>query len=681
MSDALFEPCSERQAMMLENRATFTVLGGAAGCLSVDTEYLTRRGWKKFGEYSEEDEVANYFPDTHTVDYIKPEKLVVYPAKELLRFKSSSFDLEVCEDHTFSYIEDGIFSETPASLVYDCVSRFGGFNGELLCLSLSDEGFESYNLPLSDMEVSKVPTRDGYKYCFHTFSGYFIVRQNGLVYVTGNSGKSYTLILDPLKYVDDPEFNAIVFRRTSVQLLGQGGLWQTARSVYSKVPAPFTPRFKEKGLWVIFPKLTKDGELDLDVRGKIQDGARIQFMHMEHEKDKENHQGLQYSGVYFDEGTHFTWPMVEYLFSRLRSGAAIDSYLKLSCNPDPDSFLLDFLVEHYLDSEGYPLENMAGVVKWYIRQEDKLYWGDSEEEVMNLFPEIGEDLEATSFCFIPATIEHNPILRKKEPMYEKRLKALNPIDKARLYYGNWFARPEGQSYADRNFFRKADRIPTSAICCRAWDKASSEFNPNGEGSNKWPDYTASIKMYKDNNGDIYITGEYHESCRDPISKELGRFRKRAGPRDICMENQARFDGKDCVVVLPKDPGQSGAVEFSESCKKLNSAGFVVKADPAASNSSKLTRFLPFASALENGNVYIVESTFEKQALESFYKELEKFDGERSKSHIGKHDDWVDAVASAYNYLAQTRHVRIVRRNQKKEYTSAADRLNKINPLN
>lgn len=313
---------------------------------------------------------------------------------------------------------------------------------------------------------------------------------------------------------------------------------------------------------------------------------------------------------------------------------------------------------------------MAGVVKWYVLYEDQLYWADTEDEARAIFPDY--DLEPTSFCFVPATIKDNPVLRKLEPGYEARLKALNPIDKARLYHGNWYVQPEGQSYADRNYFKKADKVPIDAICCRAWDKAASEYNPNAEGSNRFPDYTASIKMYKDRAGDIYISGEYHEDCRDKVSNVLGRFRKRAGPRDLAISKQAHYDGKDCKIILPKDPGQSGATEFQESCKKLNSEGFVVKADPASSNASKLTRFLPFASALENGNIYIVESTFEPTALEALYKELEKFDGERSKAHEGKHDDWVDSISAAYNYLSAAKNHKIVVRNQKSSSSLVKD---------
>ena len=234
-SEAIFEPCSPRQAMMLENRATFTILGGAAGCLSLDTEVLTENGWVSFSDYEEGTAIANYFPDEGSVGFYVPEKLYAIPCEEFLVFEIEGKKLKVCEDHTFSFIEDGIFTDLPASLIYNCFNNYGGFNGELLCVNEHGDGWHEN---LSCAKVYKEPSEDGFKYCFKTFSGYFIVRQDGIPFVTGNSGKSYTMILDPLKYVHDPNFNAIVFRRTSVQLSGQGGLWQTARSVYSKIPKP-----------------------------------------------------------------------------------------------------------------------------------------------------------------------------------------------------------------------------------------------------------------------------------------------------------------------------------------------------------------------------------------------------------------------------------------------------------
>lgn len=90
----------------------------------------------------------------------------------------------------------------------------------------------------------------------------------------------------PLKYMDDPKANAIIFRRTTVQIKGLGGVYDTAFNMYKQLPPPIQPKFKQQALEAVFPT-----------------GFRMKWSHMEREKDKFNHQGLQYQFIGFDEGT------------------------------------------------------------------------------------------------------------------------------------------------------------------------------------------------------------------------------------------------------------------------------------------------------------------------------------------------------------------------------------------
>lgn len=158
-------------------------------------------------------------------------------------------------------------------------------------------------------------------------------------------------------------------------------------------------------------------------------------------------------------------------------------------------------------------------------------------------------------------------------------------------------------------------------------------------------------MYKSKDGFFYIVGDHHPDIHDKKDPDvLGRFRERIGARDALILKQAVHDGADCSVVFSQDPGSAGVQEFQESAKKLIEQGFSVHKDPMPPINSKLTRFAPFSSACENGLVYIVESTFNKQTLEAFYKELEAFDGERS-TRLRK-DDYPDSAASAFNFLCK-----------------------------
>ena len=105
-----------------------------------------------------------------------------------------------------------------------------------------------------------------------------------------------------------------------------------------------------------------------------------------------------------------------------------------------------------------------------------------------------------------------------------------------------------------------------------------------------------------------------------------------------------------------------------------SQGFIVKKDPQPTQAGKLTRYLPFASAAENGLVYLVKSTFNPATLEAYFKENEAFDGERSSDH--RKDDWADVTASAFNYLSSARVKNLVLRNQEHKHTLARDILSK-----
>lgn len=87
----------------------------------------------------------------------------------------------------------------------------------------------------------------------------------------------------PLKYVDDPRTTAIMFRRTTPQIKGQGGLFDTAFNMYNQLPDIIKPKFRHQALEAVFPTQ-----------------AKIKWSHMENEKDKFNHQGLQYTFIGFD---------------------------------------------------------------------------------------------------------------------------------------------------------------------------------------------------------------------------------------------------------------------------------------------------------------------------------------------------------------------------------------------
>ena len=49
------------------------------------------------------------------------------------------------------------------------------------------------------------------------------------------SGKSFISLLYPLKFADDPHFRGVIFRKTTGEITAQGGLWENACEIYTKI--------------------------------------------------------------------------------------------------------------------------------------------------------------------------------------------------------------------------------------------------------------------------------------------------------------------------------------------------------------------------------------------------------------------------------------------------------------
>jgi phage terminase large subunit-like protein len=470
-------------------------------------------------------------------------------------------------------------------------------------------------------------------------------------------------MMHPLQHIHDPNFKAVFFRRVTKQLVGLGGLWQESQKMYQG----FNPHVRQQSLTQTF-----------------ESGAELQFSHMEHEKDRLSHQGLQYSAQFWDELTHFSETQFTYLLSRLRSDSEVKSYCMASCNPDSDSWVLNW-IEWWLDEDGYPDPAKKGVVRYYMIVDDKPYFADSEEEMREMHPEKCKVwnpnkkewviIPIKTITFIGGTIFDNQILIDKNPNYLAELNSLPEIEKARLLDGNWYARAEGSNYFKREWLNKVDKRPSHAKCARGWDKAANEPSTK----ERRPDYTASIKMYKDKDGYYTIVGDFVDENVDEEGSLYGLMRKRAGARDAVIEKQGHYDGRDCKVVLPIDPGAAGKTEYLSSAKKLIEAGLTPKSDPSAINEKKVVKFMPFSSACENGLVSIIESSFgNKATLEAFYKQLESFSEERSSR--SRKDDWPDSCATTYNYLSKENTYKFSPRTQNTVSTETVKVLNNTDGL-
>ena len=195
-------------------------------------------------------------------------------------------------------------------------------------------------------------------------------------------GKSYAMLVDPLRYAHKKAHRALILRRSMPELRE---MIDKSRELY---PQAFPgAKFKEvEKLWN-FPS-----------------GAQVHFGFLERDADVYRYQGQAYSWIGFDEITHlpteFSW---NYLASRLRTtDPEIQTYLRCTANP-------------------------GGVGSHWVK---KRYIEPQEHN------KSFEGKDGLTRKFIPAKLSDNPYL-DADGVYEQMLKSLPPTQRQQLLEGNW----------------------------------------------------------------------------------------------------------------------------------------------------------------------------------------------------------------------------------------------------
>lgn len=248
-------------------------------------------------------------------------------------------------------------------------------------------------------------------------------------------GKTYALLLDALRGIEDPQWAPVIFRKTYKQITAAQGLWDKACELYPL----FGGRMRQASMDCKFPS-----------------GARIIFSHMEHEQDKLQWQGTEIAFIGWDELTHFSSGQFWYLVSRARSMGTIDPYIRATCNPEPGTWVAN-LLEWWIDPvAGTAIPERSGVMRYFCRAaDDSLLWADTREELL------GRGSKPLSFTFVPATLQDNPALLAKDPDYADRLAALPRAEREALLGGNWLYQAAG--IYDRDWFLTYNVLPDGKL--------------------------------------------------------------------------------------------------------------------------------------------------------------------------------------------------------------------------
>lgn len=422
---------------------------------------------------------------------------------------------------------------------------------------------------------------------------YFSIDADILIYGgSAGGGKTWCLLADPLRWIHVPGFNAVILRRDSEQIRQAGGLWDASLEIYRLVGG-------------------QEREHTLDWRFGTQ---RIRFDSMLRENDKLSYQGAEIAYLAFDELTHFSQSQFWYLQSRNRSKCGIRPYTRGTCNPDPNSWVFEFLgpwVDDEFHQDGERFSAKSGEVLWFVR--------DERNDSLTYYREHPGIKGAKSLCFVRASLQDNPTLLEKDPGYLETLMAMPLVDRERLLHGNW-AIAEGGNFFKPEWFEILEKEPDIVKKLRFWDLAASKPKPGFED----PDYTVGILIGKTRFNRFGIL-------------DVKRLRGTPGEVEQLVADTAIEDGIDVPIRMEQEGGASGKTVIDHYARNIL-AGFDFSGNPPKGD--KPTRAKPLASQAEAGNVFLLKAQWNK----SYLNELAVFPNPKI------HDDQVDASSGAYREL-------------------------------
>ncbi|OBW61090.1 MAG: hypothetical protein A9183_03020 [Dehalococcoides mccartyi] len=195
-------------------------------------------------------------------------------------------------------------------------------------------------------------------------------------------GKSESLLMAALQYVDCPGYAAIIFRKSYAELILPGALMDRAREWLTGTDA----EWKESEKTWHFPS-----------------GATITFGYLDNVSDIFRYQSAEFQFAGFDELTEFSERQYRFLFSRLRRPDNSNIPLRIRSASNPGGAGHDWVKQRFVNE------------------------GLSHGRI-----------------FIPAKLDDNPSLDRQA--YIKSLNNLDPVTRQQLLNGDWSARTTGSMF-------------------------------------------------------------------------------------------------------------------------------------------------------------------------------------------------------------------------------------------
>jgi len=373
-------------------------------------------------------------------------------------------------------------------------------------------------------------------------------------------GKSSALLMSALQYVDVPGYSAMLFRRTYADLALPGALMDR---FMTWIAAADDIRWNSNTYTATFPS-----------------GARVGFGYLNNTNDYLRYKGAEFQFIGMDEVTEIRESAYRYMFSRLRRPASgplskVPLRMRAASNPAPNWVRQHFIVE-------------------------------------------GKD---KSRIFVPSMLSDNPGIDPES--YRQALSALDPVERRRLEFGDWWATTLGSMF-QREMFPIVDstevpQITASARAVRFWDLAATEASDTYRD----PDWTVGTLMLFDQ-GVSWIL-------------DVKRARLRSEKVERLIAQTAAEDGLNVAIRMEREPGSAGK-HLEDQYARYVLPGCDFMAVPASGD--KVTRAYPFKSAAFNGNVRLVRGPW----ITDWLDEVSSF------PESCTHDDQVDSAVGAFSFL-------------------------------
>jgi len=398
----------------------------------------------------------------------------------------------------------------------------------------------------------------------------------------------------------------------------EGGIWDDSKNVYQPL----------RGEPVLGPP-----------RWRWPNDVVISFRHLERNDDCYEYKSAQIAWIGWDQIEEMTEFQFFYMLSRNRSMCGVKPQVRASCNPDSESWLARFLAWWIDQDTGYPIPERAGLIRWMARDGENLIWGSTRAEVIE---QCSPDTLPKSVAFIPALLDDNQELLRKDPTYLANLQLQTTVERERLLRGNWKIRPSAGIVFPRNAWGECQQFPAEARLVRYIDKAYTE---GGTGAR-----TASVIVGEHQKGG---TKSYY--IGDGRAGRWGDMERETQIKDMARSDRENY-GYRAAMRIEQEPA---AGKFSARFTIANLGGYDVQARPA--RMKKHIAWQPLASQVQAENVYIVtgqagpNGEYVRGAQpwnhEEFRQELDKLSGD-PKLDARFLRDYADAASGGFNELTE-----------------------------